>query len=1662
MGFVRRCTTVTVAALMISAQFSPSSRASAVGSMRTPSGVGQMVGATSPHAPPQRIAVPEPSPRARMPLPPLASLHAVVSHDIHVAHGVPGHAPPMLRPGEIDGVLTKARQRAAQSRVHSASAAPPATRAVSPGGTRARTAPGNSRGRGTRSVQFTAGTGINPWWRYQEESVPGGGRLMVNLGTGNLLLQDDDMSVPHKGIALAFRRTYNSQSQHDVNGTDGSAPSMYGNGWTSTFDAHLSSSAPNSTTVWDIDGAHYDYTLASDGVTWTPPTGQHATLTWDGGCGYLWTKKSGTSYYFWQASNGPCGPSYGGLYAGKLYQIIGRNRNTYITFGYSWDVGTHTAGDKVSAIYATTESGMTATLAFADVSGYRLLDHITFPDGATTVSYGYDTLGNLTTVSRPPNNAAGTRPVQSFGYYNPGGLMGWVASPRWNGPDGGALFYLGFNGTTAPSATVAAIAHVGVVNPPIADGTGTPLQPSYPTGPVEYLHEWYQTGVTTPTYRDTDGHFTNWVVDGLGRPTQTQACTATSGIWACTGAYLVTNETWDANNNLVAQTDARGYETDYAYDANGNTIASAAPVQTTSEGTFRPAKLLDFDAYNNIVAYCDEHATHLAGGDWVTAPTSSDSRCATLAAGVPHTRATLAYPSYQPYGELSTLSTPLGYTKHFSYAASQQAGNDYGLPTTVSGDSFTQIDGTTVTPTQTYWYDANGIVRCYSNGNAMTVLSVDALGRTTSVADGDDSSANGVSICGKSGGQPGWNTQRTYGYFPDGSLQNEQTPAERAGAVSRSLTHDLDGNLITETKHSGCRPGSSCTAGVTTKWYDGADRLVEVQLPHDNSWDVYASNWLKRYIYDLSQAGTVSLAGTPYRAYGGLYKTQEWVPPSGSTTPAWQDLRGSSYDAVDRDVSKYTFSPRSPTTVRTTTKVWDASSATGLLSSVTDPLGQTTSYTYDTAGRPLAMQFAGDGGVTPNKSFVYDAVGRIASATGAVYGTETTSYDADGRVMEHDEPTNGSMSSPARITYDYYPNGQRKDINVASSALNVPAMMSYAYRADGKRSRLRLAAGWGDFVSSYTDGGRVTSQTDPFTGTAMPSPQAPVNPGTVYPATSWAYDATGQLTTLNLPQTFSFQSIAHDDEGMLSAWNGSSSANGPAGVQFTTSIRGEMVLQAVAGSERGAPHRAKIANGASVPAPVPIILAGQPPSGNGAPTIEPINAVVTAFTKEIFVPNGNPDIPGWVDCGPQVSSQNYDAASRIGSRNVTLTITNTDPACGNAMPDDHTVPSYAYDAEDHTTTIGDADFGTTASLKWSPSGRAYAVTYNGNTYGVHYDGGRILFISDSSGALVRAKIEALANYAPAGGLVVLDRGISGDYMSQHNGTFYGGVSIGSSVYKDIQNQTAVSIPYIFYGSTNDTLCWRGTTNRPAGCAAAGNMEYARLEGFEFSGLTIQGARAVQSASGQWTTPDAFAGAVHDPMSQKSFMWDNNNAYSYSDPTGFRVQSVDTANADGSAWMQTNGGAQSIAVSGGAYGDFDTIEAVVEHVMDEISKSGANVSALSATAVASAVAEALASKDYNVLKTYSTQGGAVAMLVSNQPQHTSYIQVTRYYTIGIAANGQAATLRIVETPYSGHAITREQSELRYMKIGDSEGKLGLLYRRTWWPEGMWMNHKACCW
>lgn len=60
----------------------------------------------------------------------------------------------------------------------------------------------------------------------------------------------------------------------------------------------------------------------------------------------------------------------------------------------------------------------------------------------------------------------------------------------------------------------------------------------------------------------------------------------------------------------------------------------------------------------------------------------------------------------------------------------------------------------------------------------------------------------------------------------------------------------------------------------------------------------------------------------------------------------------------------------------------------------------------------------------------------------------------------------------------------------------------------------------------------------------------------------------------------------------------------------------------------------------------------------------------------------------------------------------------------------------------------------------------------------------------------------------------------------------------------------------------------------------------REDGYAVRGITIQGVRSYDSNTTQWTTPDAYKGDVHDPMSQRSYMWNNNNPISYSDPSGY--------------------------------------------------------------------------------------------------------------------------------------------------------------------------------
>jgi hypothetical protein len=66
----------------------------------------------------------------------------------------------------------------------------------------------------------------------------------------------------------------------------------------------------------------------------------------------------------------------------------------------------------------------------------------------------------------------------------------------------------------------------------------------------------------------------------------------------------------------------------------------------------------------------------------------------------------------------------------------------------------------------------------------------------------------------------------------------------------------------------------------------------------------------------------------------------------------------------------------------------------------------------------------------------------------------------------------------------------------------------------------------------------------------------------------------------------------------------------------------------------------------------------------------------------------------------------------------------------------------------------------------------------------------------------------------------------------------------------------------------------------------GVLGMPRTDGLTDREDTIQGVRAYNSNAGVWTTADVDESDIRDPMSQKPFMWNDNNPTDYSDPTGY--------------------------------------------------------------------------------------------------------------------------------------------------------------------------------
>lgn len=994
-------------------------------------------------------------------------------------------------------------------------------------------------------------TGINPWWTYEEHAIPGVGRAMVNVANGNLVVQADDLSIPERGVSLSFRRTYNSQSRHDYNNTDSSTRDLYGNGWTNTWDAHISYSGGTTPTiyVYDVDGTRYAY--KSDGAgNWTAPAGmQGTTLAPDAvnPCYYDWTKKSGTEYQFfsWNYNGSGC-PGAAGLLNGRIYRIYGRNVNNDLEFDYSYTVG----GSITSLTKITVQQGGVnlANLLFGQQSqpndGHVLLNAIQLLDQGfivmKTISYYYDSSDNLTDVCELGNSNptyAASEPCQANSIheqyaYGPNHQLMLVNSPNWVMTDYGCGSYHAFS--YDGENRVIALQDDGTINPSIPDGTtsgeaasirclndGSTLQPDYPmTYGASSRNYWsgsFTYGAGTASLTDSDGHRARWDFDGSSRVTQMSE--GWNGAWMLTSLMQ-----WDSQNNLIETTDPRNQVTDYAYDGNGNTIAVALPAP--SPGGTRPTSYYSYDVqtqngvtfnYNNVTAYCDPQTVGSAGYDWANRPIN-DHLCTAATA---RTFTWDHSDGSEPFGRLTAMKAANGYVTTLTYPSSP----DYGLPSDVQSACITQGDGTQRCPHQTFAYDSYGNLTSYSSASGASgnwTLAYDYAHRLTSATD-----PTGV-------------TSYKY-YYDDGSASKTETAYQHANGTGPQFIYDADGNMVEETaSHGGTYNSSGSTPTFaapqqTYKFYDAADRLVEVVQPHDANADIYAQSWITRYIYDISESGdaaslTFNHTTLSGHAYGNLYKTQEWLPASRVLTESYsdmtqttfQDQKAQTFDPLDRVVTKTQFVNQNSTDVlNTDTNTYDTgadASDAGLLTKSCNALNTCTNYSYDDEGHTSALTFT-DG--TPSRTYTYDLDGRTLSASNT-YGIQTYSYDVYGRLTSSSEglatgnPNGVTLTGSTTLTYHYYDDGKRSALDVATNgtgAFTQTSLFAYAYRTDGILQWQQINDG---SIPGFTQAGTLAlSMTYDNVGRLTKRVESGVGSNST-PITA-TYDANGMATSKSYP-----------------------------------------------------------------------------------------------------------------------------------------------------------------------------------------------------------------------------------------------------------------------------------------------------------------------------------------------------------------------------------------------------------------------------------------------------------------------------------------------------------------------------------------------------------------
>jgi len=920
----------------------------------------------------------------------------------------------------------------------------------------------------------------------------------VNTASGNFVHEEVDVEFADSMFGLDWGRWYNSAD--DLTGS-------LGRGWKTVHDvAVLGEDAEGEVKVRLADGRQLEF----------EPDGSGGYVRPDDFRGRLVAESDGSFRI--------------DLFDGSSWDFDGSGRLVSMS---NWDgqsVALTYAADGVSTVASST--GKSLTISY---DGNGRISQVESNDGRS-VAYAYDASGLLSIVTDSEGGET------SYGYDGDGRLTE-IIDPTETLVVGNT--YDGLDRVTSQQTAGGATASFDY-----EFGPGETRVTSQPSGEVTiYRHdpEGRLLGVVDPfgntvdLSRRTDGELTG-ATSRLGESLTQSFDDNANLLTSETETGGMSSYTYDSLDRVISATDPAGATTTYDYEGSERIPSTVTNHSgnvtslTVTDGLME--SVTDPDGVTTTYTYSPERLL-VSQTDGAGQTTTFDHDAAGRVTSITTPEGGLTTYTYDAEGRLLTTTDPTGGVTSYTY---DNAGrvltvtDPGGGHTTSSYDAAGRLETTTDPRGAITNYEHDefdhlistsrpvGAETTRSYGNLGRLLSTtDPEGRTTSL--GYDADGNQTTVTDPSGGLTG--TERdtsgrvisttdalgsttTNSYDSSGRLETVTDPE---GGIT-SYTYDVLGRVETVTDPTGGTTTTSYTAGgrvetvtdpedlTTTYTYDDAGRVETITDPQGG---------VTTFGYDAdgNQTSVTTPAGlTRTIAYDAAGRPLATTDPAGVSVTRTYDIRGN-VEAVHRDgdgTALYNHDDRD-------------------LLDVTDPLGNTTTFSHDERGNRTSTTDALDRASTAafndadqvtsrtdaldrTTTTGYDSAGRVATVTDPTGRTVTNSYDAAGQLITqtfidgtsigfgYDEVgRRTSMTDGSGTTsYTYDPAG-----NLTSVTYPDASAISYAYDDAGRRSQVTYPDN-STVTYTYNDNGQVLTATHSTGGTA-----------------TYTYDPDGRLTSENLP-----------------------------------------------------------------------------------------------------------------------------------------------------------------------------------------------------------------------------------------------------------------------------------------------------------------------------------------------------------------------------------------------------------------------------------------------------------------------------------------------------------------------------------------------------------------